>query len=96
MNTRALMRHILAVKGLDGGDRVLAKSVAGRFIHALRMQAKRGKDRYSGEGARGDRLGNWSPNGWGLRINLPKIRSFLRLAQALFPRKTIPAKLRMR
>jgi hypothetical protein len=30
MNTRALVTHILAAKGLDGGDRVLAKSVAGR------------------------------------------------------------------
>jgi hypothetical protein len=35
--------HILAAKGLDSGDRVLAKSVAERLIHALRMQAKRGK-----------------------------------------------------
>jgi hypothetical protein len=43
MNTRALVTHILAAKGLDGGDRVLAKSVAERLIHALRMQAKRGK-----------------------------------------------------
>ncbi len=43
MNTRALVAHILAAKGLDGGDKVLAKSVAARLIHALRMQAKRGK-----------------------------------------------------
>ena len=43
INTRALVTHILAAKGLDAGDRVLAKSVAERLIHALRMQAKRGK-----------------------------------------------------
>jgi hypothetical protein len=43
MNTRALVTHILAAKGLDSGDHVLAKSVAERLIHALRMQAKRGK-----------------------------------------------------
>ena len=28
---------------LDSGDKVLAKSVAEQLIHALRMQAKRGK-----------------------------------------------------
>ena len=36
MNTRALVTHILEAKGLDSGDRVLAKSVAERLIHALR------------------------------------------------------------
>ena len=51
MNTRALVTHILAAKGLDGGDRVLAKSVAERLIHALRMQAKRGKIAVAGKGA---------------------------------------------
>jgi hypothetical protein len=43
MNTRALVTHIVAAKGLDGGDHVLARSVAERLIHALRMQAERGK-----------------------------------------------------
>ena len=43
MNTRALAAHILTAKGLDAADKVLAKSVAARLIHALRMQAKRGK-----------------------------------------------------
>ncbi len=43
MNTRALVTHILKAKGLHAGDKVLAKSVAARLIHALRMQAKRGK-----------------------------------------------------
>ncbi len=42
MNTRALVTHILTAKGLDAGDRVLAKSVAERLIHALSMGAKRG------------------------------------------------------
>ena len=49
MNTRALVTHILAAKGLDGGDRVLAKSVAERLIHALRMQHKRGKIAIAGK-----------------------------------------------
>jgi hypothetical protein len=43
MNTRALVPHILTAKRLDAGDRVLAKSVGEPLIHALRMQAKRGK-----------------------------------------------------
>jgi hypothetical protein len=43
MNTRALAVHMFKVKGLDSGERVLAKSVAGRVIYALRMQAKRGR-----------------------------------------------------
>jgi hypothetical protein len=43
------LTHILAAKGLDGGDRVLAKSVAERLIHALRMQAKRGKIAIAGK-----------------------------------------------
>ena len=43
MNARAPATHILAAKGLDGGDRVLAKSAAERLIHALRMQPERGK-----------------------------------------------------
>ena len=43
MNARAPATHILAAKGLDGGDRVLGKSAAERLIHALRMQPKRGK-----------------------------------------------------
>jgi uncharacterized ferritin-like protein (DUF455 family) len=49
MNRRALVTHILEAKGLDGGDRVLAKSVAERLIHALRMQAKREKIAIAGK-----------------------------------------------
>jgi hypothetical protein len=43
MKTRQLVTHVLMAKSLDAADRVLAKSVASRLIHALRMQAKRGK-----------------------------------------------------
>jgi hypothetical protein len=49
INTRALVTHILAAKGLDSGDRVLAKSVGERLIHALRMQAKCGKIAVAGK-----------------------------------------------
>ena len=49
MNRRALVTHILEAKGLDGGDRVLAKSAAERLIHALRMQAKRGEMAIAGK-----------------------------------------------
>jgi hypothetical protein len=49
MNTRALVTHFLASKDLDGGDRVLTKSVAERLIHALRMQAKRGRIAIAGK-----------------------------------------------
>jgi hypothetical protein len=51
MNTRALAVAILKAKGLDAGDRVLAKSVAERIIHALRMQAKRGNIAITGKQA---------------------------------------------
>jgi hypothetical protein len=49
MNTRALAVAILKAKRLDAGDRVLANSVAERIIHALRMQAKRGKIAIAGK-----------------------------------------------
>jgi hypothetical protein len=39
LNTRQLA---LRVNGLDTGDKVLAKAVAGRLIHALRQQCRRG------------------------------------------------------
>ena len=32
----------MAAKGLDIGDKVLAKAIAGRLIHALRQQWRRG------------------------------------------------------
>lgn len=33
----------MEAKSLDTGEKVLAKAMAARLIHALRMQAKRGK-----------------------------------------------------
>ena len=42
MNTRQLALHVMAAEGLDTGDRVLAKAIAGRLIHALRQQCRRG------------------------------------------------------
>jgi hypothetical protein len=41
--TRQLALHIIKTKGLDPGDKVLAKSIAYRLIHALRLQSKQGK-----------------------------------------------------
>ena len=41
--TRQLALHIMKAKGFDLGDKVLAKSIASRLIHALRMQWKRGR-----------------------------------------------------
>ena len=41
--TRELSLHVMAAKGFDVGDKVLAKSVASQLIHSLRMQADRGK-----------------------------------------------------
>jgi hypothetical protein len=32
----------MAAKGLDTGDKVLARAIAGRLIHALRQQCRRG------------------------------------------------------
>lgn len=42
MSTRELAQHVMKSKGLDGGDKVLAKSIGYRLIHALRMQHQRG------------------------------------------------------
>ena len=41
--TKELALHVMAAKGLDTGDKVLAHTMAARLIHMLRMQAKRGK-----------------------------------------------------
>jgi hypothetical protein len=40
--TRELARHCMAAKGLDTGDKVLARSVAHQLVHMLRMRAQRG------------------------------------------------------
>ena len=50
-DTRELALHAMRAKGLDTGDAVLAKAVAPRVIHALRMQLKRGE--IAGGGSRG-------------------------------------------
>jgi len=42
-NTRELSALILEAKGLDAGDRVLAKAISYKLIHALRIQARTGK-----------------------------------------------------
>lgn len=42
-NTRELSALILEAKGLAAGDRVLAKVVSYKLIHALRIQARMGK-----------------------------------------------------
>ena len=41
-NTRQLALHVMAAKGLDTGDKVLAHAMAQRMIHALRQQWRRG------------------------------------------------------
>ena len=49
MTTRDLAKHVMKAKGLDTGDKVLAKAIAARLIHALRMQAKMGNIRLAGK-----------------------------------------------
>ena len=40
--TKELALHVMAAKGLDTGDKVLAHAMATRLIHALRQQWRRG------------------------------------------------------
>lgn len=40
--TKELALHVMAAKGLDTGDKVLAHAMASRLIHALRQQWRRG------------------------------------------------------
>ena len=42
-STRELALYVMQAKGLDTGDKVLAKAVAAQLIHSLRMQALRGR-----------------------------------------------------
>jgi len=42
-NTRQLALYVIKAKGLDPGDKVLAKSIGLRLIHALRLQWKTGR-----------------------------------------------------
>jgi hypothetical protein len=41
--TKELALHVMAAKGLDTGDKVLAHAMAQRMIHALRQQERRGQ-----------------------------------------------------
>lgn len=41
--TRELATYVMKAKGLDVGDKILAKAVAQRLIHPLRMQLAQGK-----------------------------------------------------
>ena len=41
--TKELALHVMAAKGLDTGDKVLAHAMAQRMIHALRQQWRRGQ-----------------------------------------------------
>ena len=42
-STRELALAVMASKGLDTEDKVLAKAVAAQLIHQLRMQCSRGR-----------------------------------------------------
>jgi hypothetical protein len=57
--TLELALHVMAAKGLDTGDKVLARAVAAQLIHSLRMQANRGK--IQRDGKRGTALLWWLP-----------------------------------
>jgi hypothetical protein len=48
-STRELALYVMAAKGLDTGDKVLAKAVAAQLIHSLRQQSLRGKIEKAGK-----------------------------------------------
>jgi hypothetical protein len=43
LTTRQLALYVMKAKGLDQGDKVLAKSIGSRLIHALRLLRKQGR-----------------------------------------------------
>lgn len=43
LDTRELALAMMAAKGMDTGDTVLAKGLTNRLIHSLRMQEHRGR-----------------------------------------------------
>jgi hypothetical protein len=43
LTTRQLALHLMQAKGLNQADKVLAKSIGSRLIHALRMLHKQGR-----------------------------------------------------
>jgi hypothetical protein len=46
--TKELALHVMTAKGFDAGDKVMARALASRMIHALRQQWRRGT--IAGEG----------------------------------------------
>ena len=43
LDTRQIVQYVMAAKGLETGDKVLAKAIAYKIIHSLRQQERRGK-----------------------------------------------------
>lgn len=43
LSTQELAQHVIAAKGLDGRDKVLARTIAFQLVQSLRMQAMRGR-----------------------------------------------------
>ena len=43
LTTKDLAEYVMAAKGFDVADRILAKAVGFQLVHSLRMMAKRGK-----------------------------------------------------
>src|SRR5665213_297454 len=43
LDTREIAQAIMTAKGLDPGDKVLAKAIAFKILHSLRQQVRRGK-----------------------------------------------------
>ena len=43
LDTRQIAAYIMKAKGLETGDKVLAKAIAYKIIHSLRQQERRGK-----------------------------------------------------
>lgn len=48
-DTRELALAMMAAKGMDTGDTVLAKGLTNRLIHSLRMQEQRGRVKRDGK-----------------------------------------------
>lgn len=44
LDTRQLTQHVIAAKGLDGADKVIAQAIALRVVQTLRVRAKRKRD----------------------------------------------------
>ncbi len=55
LTTKALAERAMKASGLDAGDKVLAKAVTLRIVHALRAQHKRGKVEDAGR-VKGNRI----------------------------------------